>query len=155
VNPQLREEIVDFLESCPERTAAPNLLRFLARTKPRSQLLLEYCLGTLRVGQDGLDVSGPIGEIASALLGEHFTGNPRALEQVLTGRAGMSLYSRTVLALTEGWPDHPYLEAAYHGLREYERKAGDLTWQRLVCGNGTVDEVLGELRHVCRARPIE
>jgi hypothetical protein len=96
-----------------------------------------------------------MGEVASSLLGEHFAGNARALEQVLAGRAGECLYGRTVLALTEGWPDHPYLEAAYQGLREYEWRAGDLTWQRLVCRHGTAEEVRGELGHVCRTRPVE
>jgi hypothetical protein len=153
--PAVREQILAFLESRPKRAASPNLLRFLARTRQKSELLLEYCLGTLHVGQDGIDVGGVMGEVASSLLGEHFAGNARALDQVLAGRAGECFYGRTVLALTEGWPDHPYLEAAYQAFREYEWKAGDLIWQRLVCSNGTVDEVLGELGYVCRARPIE
>jgi hypothetical protein len=153
--PQVRQEILAFLESRPERTAAPNLLRFLARNRPKSQLLLDYCLGNLHVGQDAVDVRGPVGDVASSILGEHFGGNPRALESVLAGKAGECLYGRTVLALTEGWPDHPYLELAYQGLREDAWKAGDPTWQRLVCTRGTAEEVLTELHYVCSARPIE
>jgi hypothetical protein len=116
--PLPRQEALDFLEDREERTAGPDPLRFLGRTRPGSGLLLDYCLGTLHGELNSARVLAENPRVVAAeLLGEHFGGNEDVLRRV-TGEGGETLTQEPIIiTLCEGWPDSEELERAYHMLR--------------------------------------
>lgn len=84
--PSPRQEALRFLEERSERTAPPNILRFLGRTAPKSQLLLEYCLKALSLRDDKRDYSREK-VVAAELLGTHFGGDSEVLMQLISSKA--------------------------------------------------------------------
>jgi hypothetical protein len=147
--PHVRDELLSFLETRPERDATAPLLLFLGRVRPRSIVLQEYCLEALHVGRDNLDVSDGKAVVAAELLGRDHAGDPAVLDRILAGRAKEAPYTKTVLCLCEGWPDHPLLDLAYRDkewAREYFAPVG---WLNLLCAKGPAEDVIEELIRLC------
>jgi len=97
-----REEFLTFLENQPSRKADPNVLRFLGRARPRSALLLEYCLGTLGTSQRN-DLYEEV--VSAEILGHHFGGDPNVYKRLVAMENHGYLRDGYVLALCEGWPE--------------------------------------------------
>jgi hypothetical protein len=95
-------------------------------------------------------------EIGASVLGEHFGGDDPPLQRILAGRGGAYPYHKTVIALAEGWPNHPFLEAAYRAMKDEPSVPRiDGTWHRLACVSGTMEEALTVFRLFCRASSLE
>ena len=147
--PVVRDELLGFLETRPERDATAALLLFLGRVRPRSIILQEYCFEALKLGRDNLDVSDWKAVVAAELLGRDHAGDPTVLDRVLAGRAREAPYTKTILCLCEGWCDHPLLNLAYRDkgwAREYFATVG---WHNLLCTKGTMEDVFEELLWLC------
>jgi hypothetical protein len=138
----VRTEALDYLAKTDAPTA--NLLGLLARTRPRSNALLESCVRALETETTGLAQLGVITS-AAEILGAQFFGNGDALRRLLAAFSDNSLSEALLLALCEAWPDHPVIDrfwAARHngGLRL--RYVGHYA---LVCRKGSAVEVEGLL----------
>lgn len=117
--PSPRQEALDFLEYREERSAGPDPLRFLGRTRPRSGLLLDYCLGTLHGELNSARILAKNPSIVAAeLLREHFGGDEDVLRYVAGEGDDTLVQENTIIALCEGWPDSEELERAYRILRD-------------------------------------
>jgi hypothetical protein len=90
-----------------------------------------------------------------AVLREQFLGDDRPLERILAGRGGERVCNKTVVALSEGWPGHPYLDAAYKAIKEESPTLSYPTWQYLACARGTVEEAVAVLRFLCQTSSLE
>src|SRR5262249_13627766 len=111
--PAPRDEAIRFLEERPERTAMSNILRFLGRARPKSSLLLEYCLKALGGEETPISRSGQEVDIAAELVGAHFGGDSEVLARVMSVRPLEALHEGMLLALCEGWPESADLERMF------------------------------------------
>jgi hypothetical protein len=120
--PSPREEALAYLSRRQERTATPNVLRFLSRTRPGSTLLLEYCLGALdgKAGEYFTSKEDTV-LVAAELLGSHFAGDGEVLEHFskhLASKGEVSFSNEGLLiALCEGWPESEQLQQAVEAAR--------------------------------------
>ena len=131
--PPPREEAIRFLETGKEKIATPNILRFLGKVRPKSNLLLEYCLKTLRIGEDQHDCSGEGAMVAAELLGTHFGGDVDILARIVLGRATEHVYDKVILALCEGWPESKELEHIFEVVSKQKRQLSLAAYVRLIC----------------------
>lgn len=150
VFPALRDRLISFLESTPSRKVPLSILQFLGRSRPKSIILKEYCLDALQIGRDDRDAHDGIAAFAAELLGRDHAGDEALLKSILSGRAKDSPYTKTVLCLIEGWPDHPMLDLVFRHRDYAPRFLGILAWHRLLCLKGLSDEVAEELYRLCR-----
>src|SRR4030042_3834260 len=111
--PSPRDEALSFLEARTEQTSKPNILRFLGRVRPKSRLLLEYCLKALLIGDDRQDSSGEEAVVAAELLGANYAGDRDTLAHIMTERARKHVYEKVILVLCEGWPESEELRLIF------------------------------------------
>jgi energy-coupling factor transporter ATP-binding protein EcfA2 len=111
--PSPRNEALSFLEVRTERTSKPNILRFLGRVRPKSHLLLEYCLKALHIGDDQQDSSGEEAVVAAELLGSNYAGDGDILAHIMTEKVRKRIYNKVILALCEGWPESEELSLIF------------------------------------------
>lgn len=144
--PAPRDEALRFLETRVERTTQPNILRFLGRVRPKSRLLLEYCLKTLRIGEDQYDCSANDEVIEAAeLLGTHFGSDQEVLKRIVSGNAARHIYEKVILALCEGWPDSEELGRIYEVVRKQKLPLSYATYFSLMSRKGSSKTMLGAL----------
>ncbi len=106
----LHAEIMSVLETQrPEHTSG-NLLKFLAVERPKSRLLLDYCLGTANVRSEQRP-SGPVyfetpQSIATSLdlIEEHFANDPDILQELDQKYRPFSNRFDMLAVLVAGWP---------------------------------------------------
>lgn len=126
-HPSPREEALGYLEQRQERSATPNVLRFLSRVRPGGTLFREYCLGTLAGGSELHYPSTENADaVAAELLGAHFAGDAKALEfvseQLLDdGDGGLVVREAPLIALCEGWPESEELQRALRVVQENQQ----------------------------------
>jgi hypothetical protein len=144
--PLPRRELLQFLESHAGKTAGAGILAFLGRTMPKSPLLMEYCLKALQIGNDAVDITGPVAVIASELLGANFRGNTEILARLLAGRAAENVYEKTVLCLCEGWEQTEALDRIYQFVVENKWGLRYATFHRLLCRKGDSGRISNEIR---------
>lgn len=131
--PSPREEAVRFLETRKERIATPNILRFLGKVRPKSKLLLEYCLKTLRIEEDQQDCSGEEAVIAAELLGMHFGNDNDVLLHIMSEGAKKHIYNKVILALCEGWPESNEIEHIFEVVSKQKLQLSLTAYFRLIC----------------------
>ncbi|MEI6152621.1 MAG: NACHT domain-containing protein [Deltaproteobacteria bacterium] len=110
--PSPRDEAIRFFEERKERTAKPEILRFLGRVKPKSSLLLEYCLPALSKKDNHYNFDDNT-VVASELLGVNFAGDNDILTLIVKDAKEYPYYGGIIIALCEGWPDSDALEQIY------------------------------------------
>jgi len=132
---EAREEALAFLED--NYIVSPNVLRFIAQTKPKSELLLENCLRALSPSEASRVRDVEITDTAAELLGAHFGDDPQVLQRLLAERRlpsvqGDSFDERLIVALCEGWPDSKELEQIFNAAREFKPRLPQ-TYFQLIC----------------------
>jgi hypothetical protein len=143
--PLPRDEALHFLEGREDRKAKPNILRFLSRARPKSSLLLDYCLKKLHIGDDKQDTSGEDAVVAAELLGSHFGNDSDVLAQIMSGRAKSRIYQKVILALCEGWPESKELDQIFERVREQKWLLNYKTYLNLVCLKATSRKIFNIL----------
>lgn len=150
-------ELLEFLNSQTDRLTDINILRFLGRTRPKSSLLLEYCLDTL-TGRSGEYSS--LGEkmlVAAELLGENFGGDLTVLERILSNvRQDFFPPCWVITALAEGWHDREefgriFEQVFREGFEDILQEVIELHhagYFALVCRKGTPDLMFNVLMQV-------
>ncbi|NAS89084.1 hypothetical protein C4E24_05030 [ANME-1 cluster archaeon AG-394-G21] len=128
-----RDEAIRFLEDRTERTATPNILRFLGRVHPKSQILVEYCLKALCIEDDQNDCSREGVAVAAELLGTHFGGDSEVLGRITSGSPEEHIDENVILALCEGWPKSEELERIFEIVRKQKQPLDYGTYFQLIC----------------------
>lgn len=132
-----RKEVLRYLSTRNPKVAPSELLRFLSRTMPGSNLLLEYCLNTLglkRVETQGNNINLTyIDKVTAAnLIGDHFGGNIDILQRINT-KQNRCLLNEMVLVLSEGWPTSIELNQLFNSLVRNRRRCWESTAVRYHC----------------------
>ena len=150
-------ELIEFLSNQSDRLTDPNILRFLGRTRPKSNLLLEYCLTALAGQSNQYDPSGERILVAAELLGENFGGDLTILERIASNtKKDFPPPSWVIIALAEGWHDSEdfgrifdqvFQEGVERFLQE-EMTLLSLRHQALIYRKGTSDLVFNVLRRL-------
>ena len=140
-----RDEAIRFLEDRTERTATPNILRFLSRVRPKSQILLEYCLKALCIGDDQHNCSIEGVAVAAELLGTHFGGDSDVLGHITSGSHEEHIDENVILALCEGWPKSEELERIFEIVRKQKQPLDYPTYFQLICRKSPSKAVFDDL----------
>ncbi|UZN01367.1 hypothetical protein OL548_33860 (plasmid) [Lysinibacillus sp. MHQ-1] len=102
--PEVKRDIIKFLETRTERTIKPNLLKILSKEHPKSSLLLEYIFEILE-RERGLSHEDELVYTAARILGKQFNNDPSVLKKVRDNALEPRLNEAAIVALCEGWPD--------------------------------------------------
>jgi hypothetical protein len=136
-----RDEAIMFFEERKERNSTPEILRFLGRVKPKSSLLLEYCLHALS-NKDGQTYSFDKMIAACELLGGNFANDKNVLEQIVKNTKSFPFADNIIIALCEGWPDSDELEQIYEQACKHHPQLPYYTYFQLICRKGHSDVII-------------
>lgn len=121
----LRTRLLAELEARDPAPVSEEMLRFVARARPRSALLKAYCLVPLR----DRDATNDATRAAAELLGENFGGDENVRRELLAGVPENGIITKKMaIALTEGWPGDEALlrfgqimkRAGFRGMNYFE-----------------------------------
>jgi len=140
-----RDEAIRFLEDRTERTATPNILRFLGRIRPKSPILLEYCLEALCIGDDQNGCSREGVAVAAELLGTHFGGDSDVLGHIASGSPERHIDEKVIIALCEGWPESEELERIFEIVYKQRVPMSYATYFQLICRKSSSVVVFNDL----------
>ena len=143
--PQPRDELLRFFEKRGDVAPRSSELRFLARTRPRSTLVLNKCMQALGIGESMPRAIGPEAIAAAEILGAQFSRDEEVRERITTDCQGPWFPGAAILALCEIWPESPVLARAYtpeivQGWHDAFTFAAAL---RLACLRGSTEEIEG------------
>jgi hypothetical protein len=168
--PRPRDEAIAFFEARKNDKEILNLnvLSFLDRSVPKSQLLLDCCMSALNIDWGSPHYSSDEAIFAVELLGKHFAGNEDALNRLIQLRRPMGkevvepgngkqpLPENFILALCEGWPQSDEMSDVYDELFESQQP---LTWRthfQLASRGASTNDIFRELRsYLKRAKRSE
>lgn len=146
--PSPRNEMLNFLESRGERNAKPNILRLLSRVRPKSPLLLEYCLKTLCIGEDRNTCSWEETAVAAELLGKNFDGDSDVLTHIISGSPKDHANEKVIITLCEGWSESEELNSIFERVSGQERPLSYATYFQLICLKSPSEYVFNALLEV-------
>jgi hypothetical protein len=139
----LRYELLDVLEKTVPAATYGELLEFLARTRPRSKILADYCIATIR----GTTTDDAV-LTAIALLEEHFPEDADVKDRLLSqgAPANVAISAPLAVALSQIAPEAELLqrffavsrEVGFRGLNYSEYFALTLT----LCDTAKVGELI-------------
>jgi hypothetical protein len=141
--PGPRDDTIRFFEGRVDTTPTLNELRFLARVRPRSDLLLGKCMKALEIGEEKRHVSGWEAIAAADILGAQYSRDEEVYRRIIADCTVSSYPYGAVMALCEGWPGSPELDRAYDprilkGVHSLFTLASDV---RLVCLKAPTEEI--------------
>ena len=154
--PTPRQEVLDFFTRDKPKIGQKESLLFLSRVQPQSQLLLEYCLGTLELNPAETGVpdvnkhpSHADGVIASEIIGEQFGGNKDVLDRINDPRNERHP-DRKIAVLSEGWPRSQELNILLDELAKTRRYCSEGTAMRYFYHKAGVVRMFMEIRRIIR-----
>ena len=118
--PEIEAEILSSLDGDPKLAVNPHCLAFVARVKPRSQLLLDRCIAALST-PDANFQRGSF--VAAEILAENFASDPYVRGKLFEALPiqqtdPISVRPELPLALCLGWPEDPLIEELYRWSRD-------------------------------------
>ena len=119
--PSVRKEAIDYAKSLVDTNmpVTENVLSFIGRVCPRSELLAKCCLNILLPkDKRGQGLSYPQIYLAAKLLGEHFKGDKEIFAQL-----SQSVYhdDGIIQALCYGWADSEIVQKVFDSYKEDTR----------------------------------
>jgi hypothetical protein len=135
------DEAIMFFGERKERNSTPEILRFLGRVKPKSSLLLEYCLHALS-NKDGQTYSFDKMIAACELLGGNFANDKNVLKQIVKNTKSFPFADNIIIALCEGWPDSDELEQIYEQACKHHPQLPYYTYFQLISRKGHSDVII-------------
>jgi hypothetical protein len=152
--PDVKEELLSYLETVRGSQLYSELLLFLGRMRPRSTLLLDQCLKI--INNEGRSTGGWMEvDVAAYLLGRDFAGDETVLTAVLAAnKIPHSATDNVLWACCEGWPAADVVDSAFQRLKTDSSQdgiisVGSVVDMHLLCVKGTAEEVLnGVMRFV-------
>ena len=155
--PVPRQEVLEFLTKDKPKIGQKGSLLFLSRVQPQSQLLLEYCLGTLglnaqETGTPDVNKHASYSDevIAAEIIGEQFFENKDALDRINDPKNKFQ-DDEKIAALSEGWPKSPEFKTLLDDLARTRRRCGEGTVMRYFAHRAGVVRMFVEIRRIIRA----
>jgi hypothetical protein len=111
--PGPRDDAVRFFEGQAEAAPGLNELRFLARARPGSSLLLSKCMKALGIGEGTRLVKDREAIAAAEIVGAQFSRDEEVRDRIVADCTGRWFPTTAIMALCEGWPESPVLDRAY------------------------------------------
>ena len=148
--PLPRDEALRFFERRGDVFPRSNELRFLARVRPGSTLVLNKCMRALGIGESTVRGIVPEVIVAAEILGEQFSSDHEVRVRIDAECQGSWGTAPAILALCEVWPESPTLALAYdpqilQGRHDAFTFAAAL---RLACVRGSTAEVDGIIENL-------
>lgn len=153
--PILKAEAIDFLENGNiSNDFLFNILNFLSRNYPKSQILLQYCLKALK------NESNSYGSLrdtitASKILGNHFSSDNKILEDMISNLHIEYSNEKLILVLCEVYPESEKLTAIFNEFKEKKINPGLFASLQLVCQKGKTEWVFNGLSYLLSDYSIE
>src|SRR5262249_17114874 len=111
--PGPREDAIRHFEEGADDQPGPNELRFLARVRPGSSLLLRKCMKALQIGETKRHTTGREAIAATEILGTQFPRDEEVRRRIVADCTGPWFPHGPLMALCEGWPESPEVDHAY------------------------------------------
>jgi hypothetical protein len=157
--PGPRDEALEYFQKAgpthPPYHQSTEVLAFLARCMPRSELLRDFCVSTATA--EVVDLGGWQGaEYAAELLGAHFGGSDDVLQLVLNEMHPgppfppdfWRITSGAICALAEGWPDSEYIDRVWEMLTtDASLQVHEGAEAHLIAARANVDGVISWIRN--------
>jgi hypothetical protein len=133
-NPSLSAEILADAENERRTRQNSNLIRFIARHRPGTFLLADWCLQTLF---DTKEAGSHITQeqlVAARVVGEHFKGDAEILGQIMCQSAKFVFSEQRIAALCEGWSESNEFQALWEQIVEKQpRLSTPVAWSLMCC----------------------
>ena len=139
------EEIIDRLQKNERKQFSANILRFLERVKPKSKILLDFCLAAMGIGEgdDSMVEIEPI--VAAEILGKNYGGSEEVLRSLLDKLKVRPYDPAVLIALCEGWPEENELKEQFKKIIEKDIKLPHATIFSLIGLYGKPENVRSKL----------
>jgi hypothetical protein len=152
-NPVVARRLLEFLEAASGQSIGPDSLGFLGRHRPRSGLLMDYCVQVIRRPAANWIRDPALWEVASDILAVQFGDQNELWEEFETNVRGDKILDGVIVALGRGRPESTGLSSIEERRPELvERMPGEV-YARLICATWPADrleeyllERLGHLR---------
>ncbi|MCK4824563.1 hypothetical protein KA005_52915, partial [bacterium] len=105
--PSVIDDALSFIEK-QNITSSSQMLQFLGRVKPKSEILLSHCLKSIQKDNEWEE-----SVVAAELLGTHFAGDIDVKNKILGEELKFPLNGGEIIALCIGWTDCKELDAFY------------------------------------------
>lgn len=143
------EDFLALLDGNKGRHAGSSTITCLERLRPKSQLLLDYCMHAIQLRgslESQFSTFFDAAVIAAEVLGHSFGGDLEVLTElfqpfVKSGR----LYNGSIVAMCEGWPESDELNQIVSVVRDRGIRLPPIAWFRLICTRASDQFVLSEL----------
>jgi len=112
--PPASGDVLAHVITVPPGQAGQEMLYFLERLEPCSEILLTYCLGALHSTPTVDYKPAEKSTAAAEIIGKAFRGDERILARLLDFKPGHGVMERVIVALCEGWPDNQRLRDFYN-----------------------------------------
>lgn len=151
----VREEGISFVTSALSEGTLPreNMLNFLGRVCPRSQLLLKCCLDIIcPKSKQGQQQHSTYPQIftAAKLLGEHFEGEEEILAQLSKHIGDRFVPEGVILALSYGWPDSQEFAKSLKTIEQLKMRFDYGVWVRLCCVSKKTEYMLDMISKIIK-----
>lgn len=136
-----KNRIIEYMENKNIKVAESELLRFLSRVAPRSELLWEYCLTTLGLSKHSSKINTRNSHynasyrdkiVAAEIIGDQFGQDVNYFRQIEIDNIDRN-FEELVLILSEGWPDSKELSELFDDLAKSRRRCSNSTLMRYLC----------------------
>lgn len=107
-HPQLARDVFDVAETDLELRQSANFLALVGRMEPKSERLAQLCFAVIGDNAQRHEWFDSV-EAASFLIAEHFEGDAKIEEQLVSFGSPHFIKTGAVMALSLGWPDNGVL----------------------------------------------
>jgi hypothetical protein len=130
-NASLCTQILSEIENETRGSENSEQIRFIARHRPKSSLLVEWCFETLFGAKQTSSGMSWEALTAASVLGGHFKGDPNILKRIMSQEPMFS--EPRIVCLCEGWPRSDELEAQWEKILECRQPLTNLVGWKLTC----------------------
>jgi archaellum biogenesis ATPase FlaH len=149
-----KAEVLNHYSSRKQKVSSEKGLKFLGRTVPGSNLLLEYCFNVLGLNEititdTNLQTSYRDMIVAAELIGENFWGDEKVFNMIDFNKNKWKV-NELILVLSEAWPDCEELESYYSEMGNSKRKYWNSTIIRFYCQKASSIYMFNEIKKIIK-----
>lgn len=136
-SPIVQKEAISFLTGRESEMVDSEILKIIARIRPRSKILQEYCLKAFKSN------IYPLPLISAGIIGKHF-GGTEILNDILPSKIEMPISAEVFIALNRGWPESEELKTVIDLMKD-ARKIPSAAYMDFICREASPQKVFKEL----------
>jgi len=135
--PIVQKEMIDFLTGKESEIVDSEILKLIARIRPRSKILQDYCIEAFKKN------IYPLPLLAADIIGKHF-GGTEVLNYILPAKIEMPISGKVFIALNRGWPESEEFDTI-RNLMKNARKIPHSAYMDFICREAPPQKVFNEL----------